>query len=317
MLGLLNILKPPGMSSHDVVAFIREVTGERRVGHTGTLDPFAAGVLVVCVGRATKIIQFLQDDHKQYRAEICLGIRTDTLDGEGEVTSRNEDCRLGIADLKRCLKRFVGEIQQTPPMASAIKHRGCRLYKMAREGRRVRRKQRTVHIYSCVLVDTWDLCPQGDLVYGSRIMLDVDCSRGTYIRSLAADLGEVCGCGAYLSFLVRTRSGQFRLRDSKTLEELAKLDRRQLESELIPMDAVLSHLPAVSVPEGRNLQLLRHGNPVPLGDCAGNTNMVGSSSGEADQFLRVYDGSGQVVCIARLVHREGKQVLRPYRVLQQ
>ena len=237
--GFLNLLKPPGMTSHDVVAMVRRRLGLRRIGHLGTLDPAAAGVLPVALGRATRLFEFAAGPDKVYRAEVVFGITTDTLDGEGEVSAEGDSSALGEDDLAAMTHSFVGEIEQTPPAYSAVSVGGRRLHELAREGVTVKARPRRVEIMS---IDVVEFSPGRR----ARAVLDVVCGGGTYIRALAADLGKAAGCGAYLGFLVRTRVGRFELSQALTLEKLGAGDEEDGAKEaLLPVDFPLAHLAAV------------------------------------------------------------------------
>jgi len=246
MNGIINILKPPGMTSHDVISFVRRTTGIKKVGHTGTLDPGAAGVLVVCLGQATRLSQFLIDDSKEYRAEITFGITTSTGDSLGRITSRGNATVLTEKAVRSALPAFTGQISQIPPMTSAIKQQGKKLYQLARDGIVVDRPARSVTIYALEYV--WGTG------WGSphpRALLHLSCSKGTYVRTLCEDLGAYLGCGAYMSFLVRTRAGIFSISDSVTLEEIkAAIIAGKLQDIIIPMDNALASMPAVIVKKG-------------------------------------------------------------------
>lgn len=244
--GILNLLKPPGMTSHDVVSAVRRALGIRKVGHTGTLDPGVAGVLPICVGKATRLAEYVAGEDKAYRAEITFGVTTDTQDSFGEVIDERDASRLGRGDLAYVLTRFQGEIRQVPPMVSAVKVGGKRLYELARQGVEVEREARPVQIDRLQLLDFRP---------GPRpiAFVDVVCSKGTYIRTLAADIGEALGVGAHMSYLVRTRSGPFTLGEAATLEELAAG-----EAPILSPAAALGMMPRVTV-TGAAAQRLQHG----------------------------------------------------------
>jgi len=229
--GILNINKPYGITSHDVVDRVRRLSGQRQVGHAGTLDPLATGVLLVCLGIATRLAEFLMDSPKLYRAHLRLGVTTDTYDAEGTVVAERP-VEVGREDVERALDRFRGPILQVPPMFSALKKGGRPLYRLARRGEIVERAPRPVEIYRLDLVE-WS---------PPDLTLEVLCSPGTYIRSLAHDLGEALGCGAYLVGLVRLASGEFRLEDAVDLETL---NRERLPHVLLPPDAALQRFPAL------------------------------------------------------------------------
>lgn len=246
MNGLVNVLKPPGMSSHDVVYFIRRTFGIKKVGHTGTLDPGAAGVLVVCLGAATRLAQFLLDEDKEYRSEITFGIDTSSGDSFGDVTGEYDASHLNEGVVRSILPEFTGEIRQVPPMTSALKWHGKKLYELARAGLVVDRPARVVTIHSLSYI-------RGSGWGGPRpnALLHLSCSKGTYVRSLCADIGNRLGCGAHMSFLVRTRVGSFKISDSCTLEELqGAASAGRAEDKIIPMEEALSGVPAVIVKNG-------------------------------------------------------------------
>ena len=208
--GFLNIYKPVGMTSHDVVARLRKITGIKQIGHTGTLDPFAEGVLPVCVGKATRLIEFLNDD-KEYLATVQFGASTTTYDREGAVTFTS-DMKVLSEDVIQALKVFEGEILQTPPMYSAIKVKGKKLYEYARKGQSIEIAPRKVIITNIELKSFNSEQQQAEIL--------IKCSKGTYIRSIAHDLGEKLGCGAYLIKLVRTQAGKFRIENSIPLDNI-------------------------------------------------------------------------------------------------
>ena len=286
--GFLNILKPPGMTSHDVVAYLRKLLGIRRVGHTGTLDPQAAGVLPICLGQATRLASLVSGQTKSYRAEVTFGIETDTLDAEGKVVGRRDASQLTEHDLRQVLPKFLGEIEQKPPMFSAVRHEGKHLYELARKGDRVERKPRRVTIEQLELLRF----QPGE---HPRALIDVTCSSGTYVRSLAADLGSATGWGAYLSFLIRTRAGGFHLQDSIALEELGK--ERRMERVVLPLDFPLSNLPEMTA-DSEQAKRIAHGNPIP-------------GQGETSGLVRVYDPSGRLLAIANASRDRGQTLLRP------
>ena len=227
MTGIVNINKPYGKSSHFVVAVIRRITRIKKVGHTGTLDPLATGVLPICIGReSTKLSQAIMDGTKRYKALLQLGKTTTTQDSEGEVTSERE-VNVTETDIKNAVAEFVGEISQIPPMYSAVKINGQKLYKLAREGKEIEREPRKITIYS---IDVLNI----DL-NAATVELDICCSKGTYIRTLCNDIGEKLGCGGYMASLVRTKSASFTLENSITLEEFEEFWKSgEYEKVLIP-----------------------------------------------------------------------------------
>lgn len=260
--GVLVVLKPPGMTSHDVVAYLRNLLGQPKAGHTGTLDPGVPGVLPVCLGRATRLAEYLMEGDKAYRAEITLGITTDTQDSFGRVLGERPADHVTPDELGRVLGTFTGILSQVPPMYSAVKHRGRPLYHLARQGIQVDRKPRLVHVKSLRLV-RFEPGPH------PRALLDVVCSRGTYLRTLCADIGEALGCGAHMSYLIRTCSGPFRLEDAWPLEEIRELHAGgMVEKAVLPVEKALVGLPAIQV-DAAEAALVLHGRS-PLGVTTGD-----------------------------------------------
>ncbi len=251
--GILNFNKPTGWSSHRVVSCVRKWTRQRRVGHAGTLDPLASGVLLICLGQATRVAEYLMASDKVYLARLCLGVTTDTYDATGQVTGTGE-VRVDEATLRAALERFVGLIEQVPPMYSALKHGGRPLYQLARRGVQVERAARRVHIYSIVLTR----------LEGPELTIQVHCSSGTYIRSLAHDIGQVLGCGAHLVALVRQASGSFRLEQAITPDQFeAAVSEGHWHELVYPLDAALQSLPAVTL-DAETAQRVRYGQAVTL-----------------------------------------------------
>ncbi|MFP4344093.1 MAG: tRNA pseudouridine(55) synthase TruB [Anaerolineales bacterium] len=254
MNGLLNVAKAAGMSSHDVVNVVRRLAHTRRVGHTGTLDPLATGVLVLLVGPATRLARFFSGAVKSYRAVARLGETTTTYDAEGEVVER---CPVTVTrgEVVAVLEELRGDQLQIPPMYSAVKVRGEILYKLARQGKEVERPPRPVTVYDVALLD-WS---------PPELTFEVTVSAGTYVRTLAHDLGQRLGCGAHLRSLTRLAAGQFRLEQSYTLDELRVLaDAGRLEEALLPAAEALE-LPAVRLTEAQ-VQAVRHGQQITLED---------------------------------------------------
>jgi tRNA pseudouridine55 synthase len=248
--GILNIHKAPAMTSHDVVARVRKILQQKRVGHTGTLDPMATGVLPICVGQATRVAEYLSESGKAYRAEITFGTVTDTYDAKGIVIRTASTDALTLKRIESLLPRFLGPQLQAPPLYSAIKIQGQPAYKHARAGEGLTLEPREVEITQLQIVD-WQ---------HPKLTLEVECSKGTYIRSLAYDLGEALGCGAYLSALLRTRSGPFSIEQSLTLEQLRDVhEQGQLATCLFPTDYALQNYPAIHLDE-ETAQRVLHGN---------------------------------------------------------
>ncbi len=235
--GILNVAKPTGMTSHDVVSLVRRRTGIRRVGHAGTLDPEASGVLLICVGQATRVSEYLMEGTKRYRATIRFGAVSTTDDAAGVISpSAASVAHLTETQLTAATSRYVGTIEQIPPAFAAIKIRGQPMYRSARAGAPIQAPPRRVRIDRIDVID-WE-CPD--------LTIDVTCSKGTYIRSLARDLGQEVGTGAYLRALVRTASGSFTLDDSLSLDEVVRAATRGYLARLMyPLDAAVTGLPAV------------------------------------------------------------------------
>ena len=237
MNGIFNVNKPQGKSSHAIVAAVRKFSGIQRVGHGGTLDPMATGVLLICIGQGVRISEYLLDHDKKYRARARLGVETDTYDATGATTSQR-DVAVTRDEIQAALNTFLGKISQYPPAYSAIKRNGAPLYKLARQGVAVETDARDVEIFSIELNE----------VVLPELEFTVHCSKGTYIRSLAHDLGDKLGCGAHLSALTRLASGKFTLDESVALDELgAAFQRGEAEKFLIPFDRALEQFDVITV----------------------------------------------------------------------
>jgi tRNA pseudouridine55 synthase len=296
--GVLNLLKPPGMTSHDVVDEVRRLAGIRRIGHTGTLDPGASGVLVLCLGHATKIAEFLMEQQKAYRTEFTFGITTESGDAYGAMTGEADASQLDRSTLEGVLAQFTGVIDQVPPMVSAVHHEGRRLYERARRGETVEVLPRRVEITECRLLDFRP---------GPRpvALVHVECSKGTYVRALARDLGDRLGVGAHASFVLRTRSGRFELAESLTLEEAAAASSEGgLPAVLTTMDDALADLPAVDLTPAQRHQVL-DGRALPLFQVPGWSRLAPAVP------VRLRDGRG-LLALARI--EQGR--LQPFRVLR-
>lgn len=274
------------MTSHDVVAQIRRTLGIKKVGHAGTLDPMATGVLVICLGRATRLSEYAMAANKQYRANIRLGITTDTYDADGEVLATSHTKHISQCLVEQELTAFLGNIEQLPPMYSAIKQDGRKLYELARAGKTVERKPRPVTIESLTIYK-WD---------PPQFVLDVSCGSGTYIRSLAHDLGEALGVGAHLSGLIRTGSGAMKIEHAVPLATL--LDDTQWRRYILPPDYVLTHFPAIHLNEADNNHV-RHGRS------------ISADTSEETVFARAYAPSGEFVAMLKPI---GDGLWRPHKV---
>jgi tRNA pseudouridine55 synthase len=244
--GFFNIDKPYGITSHDVVSKVRRGIGMKKVGHAGTLDPLATGVLVVCIGGATRLSDYVMHTHKRYQAQVVLGVATTTYDAEGDITAQHPAEHITQADVEAQLPQFIGTIQQLPPMYSAIKKDGKKLYELARAGETIALEPRTITIHTLNILD-WST---------TGFTLDIICEAGTYIRSLAHDLGAVLGVGAHLGGLRRTASGAFKVENALNLEQVIA-DGTWAQHLIAPADG-LGHLPAVDL-DPENSDHIRHG----------------------------------------------------------
>lgn len=291
MNGILNILKPPGMTSFDVVSYVRGLASSRKVGHTGTLDPLAAGVLTVCIGNATGAIEFLTDKDKQYRAELTLGIATDTQDSTGAVLSELP-VNCSDEEICRAINSFVGSYDQLPPMYSALKLNGKKLYELAREGVTVDRIPRRVEIYSAEVIK---ISRDGFV----EVLFDVHCSKGTYIRTLCADAGELLGCGGHMSFLLRKRAGKFTLEEALTLEELKVLSAEgRLQSAMMDAEAAFAAIDTVRLDAPQEKKFIN-----------GVRFSVGCESCK-DALVRVYGADGRFLALGEIHNSEGISLLK-------
>ena len=301
--GFLNVLKPPGLTSHDVVSDVRKLCGDAKVGHVGTLDPAAAGVLLVAVGPATRLAQYLETLAKSYRAVFTFGITTDSADAEGTVTRRKSASGVTEEAVTAALAELTGEISMVPPAYSAVHVGGRRAYELARKGHEVVVPARTVHVSRLQMLRfTGADCTGADFTDGEfpEAVVDVECSKGTYVRSLAVMAGERLGCGAYLSGLVRTAVGPHRLEAAATIAELAG---DGVAAHLISPSEALAHLPAVSLEEAE-VEAVRHGRHIP-----------GRGRGIAGEMTRLVDATGHLIAVAECVDDAADTVLRPRTVL--
>ncbi len=285
MEGVLNINKPRGISSYGVVAKVKKLLKIKKVGHAGTLDPEATGVLLVCLDKATKIVQFLMPLEKEYRGRMVLGVSTDTGDAQGKVIKECDNIDITESKVRAVFKEFLGDIEQIPPMASALKYKGRRLYKLAREGKTVEREPRSVQIYKIDVLSYKD----------SVVEFCVVCSKGTYIRSLCCDIGDKLGCGAYLKSLERTRIGSFNIDSALSVEDLERGDyKKNLETFLYSLDGALEHLPKMVVNNQGALCILegKQVNVQQIVNCPRKINGIG--------LLRVLNLSNKLLAIAQV-----------------
>lgn len=332
MNGILVIQKPPGMTSHDVVATVRKLLGQRRVGHTGTLDPDVAGVLVLCLGSATRLVAYMEEHIKGYRGELWLGRSTDTQDASGKILEEDRGFTLTDADLERAFGVFRGEIQQIPPMVSALKHKGQRLYALARQGKVVERKPRQVEIIQLSFVGEWR---KGLWHFGDTVYFDVVCSKGTYIRTLCQDIGSYLGVPAHMSFLERTKVGPWSFVDAITLEELQEIVQDGQQGQItnteglglpgfFPMDWGIRHLPGAVITH-KATRRMRHGVPAERNQVVellhrekAALETIGKSRTDAEgseELFRIYDVDGEFLGIGRWKEVMGDWLLQPVRLL--
>lgn len=272
MNGVINIYKNTGMTSFDVVAMVRRVAKMKKVGHTGTLDPAASGVLPVCLGKATKIIDYIMENKKVYRVNLKLGMITDTYDLEGEVLREKDASHITKDEILNCINSFVGTIDQVPPMYSALKQNGVRLYELARQGIEVHREARKITIYSIENIK---------IESNDNIQMDVCCSKGTYIRSLCYDIGEKLNVGATMTALERIQNGPFTKEEAINIEDLTE---ELLEKRIISIEKALDSFEKITVNEKFG-KLLRNGVKV-------FDNRMYSEEVEFNKLYRVYEDNG-------------------------
>lgn len=283
MNGIINVYKEKGYTSHDVVAILRKIAGQKKIGHTGTLDPDATGVLPVCLGRATKVCDLLTEHDKTYEAVLLLGKTTDTQDISGEILKEQPTDHLNEAEVTKVIENFKGTYDQIPPMYSALKVNGKKLYELAREGKTVERKSRKVTIYQIHIKK----------IQLPRVRMEVTCSKGTYIRTLCHDIGNRLGTGGCMEELTRTKVGRFELKDSLKLEELRDLAQNgRLEDALIPLDQMFSELQSV-IPAEEYISKAYNGNDFFKNQLSEDGKFC---SGEK---VRVYDAQGHFIGVYR------------------
>lgn len=286
--GVINIYKEPGYTSHDVVAKLRGILKQKKIGHTGTLDPAAEGVLPVCLGKGTKLCDMLTDKRKTYRAVMLLGVETDTQDTTGTVLKERSTLGLTKHQVTKAVLSFIGHYDQIPPMYSALKVNGKKLYELAREGKEVERQARPVEIYSLEIED----------MELPRVTMRVNCSKGTYIRTLCHDIGGVLGCGGCMEKLIRTKVDRFEIEESLRLDEVERLAAEgKLTEKIVPIDQMFASYPEF-VSEGTELDRLLHN---------GNTFMKEIIREELnDTPVRIYDSHRRFVGIYKYDEEEGK-----------
>ena len=271
--GVINVYKEQGFTSHDVVAKLRGIVGQKKIGHTGTLDPDAVGVLPVCLGRATKLCDMLTDKDKVYEAVMLLGVETDTQDTTGQILKSSETDEITEEQVRAAVLDFVGDYDQVPPMYSALKINGKKLYELAREGKTVERAARRVQIFDIEILS----------IALPRVTMKVHCSKGTYIRTLCHDIGQKLECGACMEKLTRTKVSRFEIKDSLTLAQIEILKKEDRLSEiLVPMDQMFADYPRIIV-SGEAARLAYNGNGIKDRDVRKDENILDEA------YVRVYD----------------------------
>ncbi|MFV0314425.1 MAG: tRNA pseudouridine(55) synthase TruB [Anaerotignum sp.] len=297
--GILNIYKEKGFTSHDVVAVVRKILQMKKVGHTGTLDPDAEGVLPICVGRGTKLSDIIMDGRKCYRTVLHLGITTTTEDASGEVLE--EKAVIFDEDkISEAVKRFIGELEQVPPMYSAVKVNGKKLYELAREGKEIERKSRNITVYDIQIRRFISPC---------QVEMDVYCSKGTYIRTLCADIGKDLGCGGHMASLLRIATGGFSIENAITLTELKeKMKLGQVEEVLLKLEDVLAGYTKVIVSE-KSTKLLYNGAKI--------RNNFFRAQGEIqlNQIVAVFDFEDNLVGLYTVLEEENDFFIKPFKML--
>ena len=294
--GIINLIKPRGGTSFKATYLIRLWSREQHVGHAGTLDPMATGVLPVYLGQATRTAEFISNESKIYSADIKLGVITDTYDATGRVTEEHDVSTVTLTQIENTLKTFCGTIEQRPPMYSAVKQGGKRLYSLARKGIEIERPTRTVRIISLELLD-W---------HSPFICIKVECSKGTYIRALAFDIGQALGCGAHMTDLVRLKCGPFRIEDGVTLSEIEDAFRNNYwHNYIYPLDTYLLGWQAAIV-DRNTQQMIENGKSLELETSVNNDSISGLAENNmvnnATDYCRVYTLGGQLIAIMQYKH---------------
>lgn len=298
--GIFNIYKEKGFTSHDVVAIVRRTIHMKKVGHTGTLDPDAEGVLPVCVGKATKLSDVIMDGRKSYRAMLRLGITTTTEDASGEVLE-TKDVEFNEEKIREAVASFIGKLEQVPPMYSAVKVNGKKLYELAREGKEIERKSRTIEVYDIRI---------RQFLPPDRVEIDVDCSKGTYIRTLCADIGKALGCGGHMAELLRTRTGAFSLENAIKLDELKALaEQEKAEEALLTMEEALEDFPMVKVSE-KSQKFLYNGGKIQKRFLTEKPAVL--TEGE---IVATYDHENNLVGLYEIKKEENNYFIKPFKML--
>mgnify|MGYP002587850599 CR=1 FL=1 len=302
MNGIINIYKEKGFTSFDVVAKLRGILKTRRIGHTGTLDPDAEGVLPVCIGKATKICELLTDKTKEYEAVMLLGRTTDTQDVTGE-TQTQQEVRCSAKEVEKAVLSFVGDYMQVPPMYSALKVNGKKLYELAREGIEIERKARTVHFYEISILE----------MKLPLVRMEVTCSKGTYIRTLCHDIGEKMGCHGCMEQLIRTRVGQFDRNGAHTLDEIAAIvGEGRLSEILVPVDEMFAALRSFATADDHAKKLAENGNPLKPAQIREIGETASGGDFAEDEEFRLYLDGGTFVGIYQ--YRPSQNLTRPVKL---
>ena len=298
--GIFNIYKEKGFTSHDVVAIVRRTIHMKKVGHTGTLDPDAEGVLPVCVGKATKLSDVIMDGRKSYRAMLRLGITTTTEDASGEVLETKE-VDFNEDKIREVVASFIGKLEQVPPMYSAVKVNGKKLYELAREGKEIERKSRTIEVYDIRI---------RQFLPPDRVEIDVDCSKGTYIRTLCADIGKALGCGGHMAELLRTATGAFSLENAIKLEELKVLaEQEKAEEALLTMEDALKDFPVVKVSE-KSAKFLYNGGKIQERFLTEKPAVL-----KEGEIVATYDHENTLVGLYEIKKEESNFFIKPFKML--
>lgn len=294
--GIINIFKPKGMTSHDVVKELRRILSIKKIGHTGTLDPNATGVLPVCIGKGTRISEYLLNVHKEYIGELTLGIATDTQDSDGKILSYSNK-KVGEDEIYSAFNSFIGEIEQIPPMYSALKYNGKKLYELARKGEIIERVPRKVHIYDLNIMK----------IHDNKVIFYVKCSRGTYIRTLCDDIGNLLGTYGYMSHLIRVGVGDFKINDSISLDYIRRLDKKDIKSILCPIDDGLSHLDSLNT-DDKYFKPLINGALLPMKNIYNDIYTLNTP-------IRVYSGNA-FIGVGRLISKDNVIYIKMDKVLK-
>lgn len=304
--GILAVWKPEGWTSHDVVAKVRRLLKMKRIGHAGTLDPMVTGVLPLCLGRSTRVVEYVQERPKAYEAVLRLGIATDTEDLTGEIIESQSVESISEGEIETILKRFVGPIEQIPPMFSAVKVDGKRLYELAREGKTVERKARTVTIHEIKLISSSLSSSQPEFTFS------VICSKGTYIRTLCVDIGRALGLPATMAKLTRTMSGGITAENCLTLERIEELMQAgELDNMLIPADEAISHIEKATVSPSVAKQALR-GQKLALSQVT-----LREKEWKSNELVRLYDSSGSEVFLGIFQVDAALSLVKPVKVFSE